>query len=70
MLKNIVATHNDAFFLEHNIFDAIGGKKKANHFKKLWLSGLLADDDKETVWAWIDSFVVISDRYTKLTTGN
>ena len=64
LLKKMVKDRNEKFFLEHNIFDALG-KDQVNHFKKLWRSGRLDDDDKAVVWKWIDSFVYLGDKYMK-----
>jgi hypothetical protein len=63
-LKKMVKDRNESFFLDHNIFDALG-KDKVNHFKKLWRSGRLDDEDKLVVWRWIDSFIYLSDKYKK-----
>lgn len=63
-LKKMVKERNEKFFLEHSIFDVVG-KEKVNHFKKLWRSGQLDDEDKDVIWNWIDAFVYLSDKYTK-----
>jgi hypothetical protein len=63
-LKNMVKERNEIFFLENNVFDTFG-KNKVLHFKKLWRSGNLDEDDKLVVWKWIDSFMYLSERYSK-----
>ena len=69
MLKKMVKDRNEKFFLEHNVFDALG-KDKVNHFKRLWRSGNLDDDDKDMVWKWIDSFVYLGDKYLKVVSND
>jgi len=64
-LRKMVKEKNEAFFLEHNVFDNLG-KEKINHFKKLWRSGLLDDEDKQVIWNWIDAFIYLGDKYTKV----
>lgn len=64
-LRQMIKDRNEAFFLEHDIFDFVG-KNKANHFKRLWRSGQLDDDDKHVVWKWIDSFVYLADKFKKI----
>jgi len=64
-IRKFIKERDDKYFLDHNIFDGFGGKSKANHFKKLWRSSELDDDDKNTIWRWIDSFVYLSDKYAK-----
>ena len=63
-LRKMVKDRNEIFFLENNVFDTVN-KNKVLHFKKLWRSGRLDDDDKKVVWKWIDSFIFLSDKYNK-----
>jgi hypothetical protein len=63
--KKMIKDRNESFFLETSIFDSIS-KTKVVHFKKLWRSGRLEDDDKEIIWKWIDSFVYLADKYVKI----
>lgn len=62
--KKMVKQRNDAFFLEHNIFDAFG-KTGVNNIKSLWLSGQIDDDTKNVIWEWVNMFIALSDRYAK-----
>lgn len=68
-LRKLVEDRDEKFILENNIlFDSFGrdiGKDKVNHFKKLWRSGRLDDDDKETIFKWFDTFIFLADRYQK-----
>ena len=64
-LRKMAKERNESFFLEHNVFDNLG-KEKINHFKKLWRSGLLDNEDKEVIWNWIDAFVYLGDKYAKV----
>jgi len=66
-LRKMVKERNEIFFLEHNIFDTLG-KQKVSHFKKLWLSGCLDEDDKNEIWNWVDAFVYLGDKYIKAST--
>lgn len=64
-LRKMVKDRHEAFFLEHSIFDQLG-KEKVTHFKKLWRSGQLDGEDKTVIWNWIDAFVYLGDKYTKV----
>jgi hypothetical protein len=64
-LKKMIKDRNEIFFLENNIFDSIS-KTKVVHFKKLWRSGSLDEEDKKVVWRWVDSFVYLSEKYNKI----
>lgn len=68
-LKKMIKDRNEVFFLEHNIFDVLG-KSKVNHFKRLWRSDQLDDQDKEIIWKWIDSFVYLGEKYMKCLAQN
>ena len=64
-LKKMCKERNETFFLENNIFDSVS-KLKITHFKKLWRSGSLDEEDKKVVWRWIDSFIYLGDKYLKI----
>lgn len=63
-LRKMVKARNENFFLEHNMFDTFG-KDKVNHFKRMWRAGKF-DDDKETIWQWIDGFIFLYDKYVRI----
>jgi len=69
-LRKMVKDRNELFFLENNVFDESVSKNKIVHFKKLWRSGRLDDDDKEVVWKWLDSFIYLGDKYLKIKIGS
>lgn len=61
--KTMIKNRDDVFFLEHDIFDTIS-KQKSGHFKKLWCSGQLDQEDKDIMWKWLDTFVFLADKYS------
>lgn len=67
-LRKYVKERNETFFLEHSVFDYLG-KDKISHFKRLWRSDQLDDDDKNIIWNWIDAFIYLGDKYTKAIGG-
>jgi hypothetical protein len=68
-LQDMIKNRDEKFFLNHNIlfekFDE-QERSKANHFKDLWLSGTLDNDDKETLWKWFSSFIYLGNKYKEL----
>jgi hypothetical protein len=68
-LKKMIIERNEDFFLNHCLlfesFGNIDDKNKVNHFKRLWRSEHLDDDDKRIVWEWFDSFIYLSEKYQK-----
>jgi len=65
LIRKMIKNRDELFFLEKNIFDIAGTTDKVAKFKKIWRSERLDNDDKQTIWKWIDSFVYITDKYTK-----
>jgi hypothetical protein len=63
-LRKMVKERKETFFLDHNAFDFVG-KDKVAHFKKVWRSGRLDEEDKRVIWNWIDAFIYLGDKYTK-----
>ena len=71
LTKKNIKDRNDDVFLKNEIFDNfIKSKAKTFTFQKLWQSENLDDEEKKTVWRWIDSFVILSERYTKIKSEN
>lgn len=68
-LKEMVTERNEDFFMNHcSLFEDVQNqqnKGKINHFKKLWRSSLLDDEDKRVVWDWFDSFIFLTEKYQK-----
>ena len=65
-LRLMVRDRNEAFFLENNVFQMSQDKAdRLNHFKNLWRSNCLDNEDKRIVWSWVDTFVYLADKYIK-----
>ena len=62
--RKAVKERNEAFFLNCETSSEISKKYKLNHFKKLWRSGQLDDEDKRVIWQWVDTFIYFADKYT------
>jgi hypothetical protein len=63
-----VKSRNEKFFLDNTLLysGASVADTKVNHFKNLWLSNQLDDNDRETVWKWMDALNKIASQYYKL----
>ena len=68
LIRKIMKDRNEEFFLEdNNFFDGLAKQKdKVLKFQNIWRSNRLDNEDKETIWKWIDSFVYLTDKYNKL----
>jgi hypothetical protein len=63
--KKIISERDEKFFLENNhIFDMLD-TGKVLHFKKLWTSPTLDNEDKKIIWTWFDTFCTLVDAYIK-----
>ena len=61
--QDIIKDRNEKFFLDNdNLFSYFEGGKVL-HFKKIWQSDRLDDDDRETMWSWMDSFILLARKY-------
>lgn len=68
-LQDMVKNRDESFFLNNNIlFDRMDDKKsdKVNHFKRLWLSKNVDKEDKEVIWKWFASFILLGNRYKEV----
>jgi hypothetical protein len=65
-LKELIVKRDEDFFLSNKcelFYTDMYQKDKINHFKMLWRSNSLDDDDKRIVWEWFDSFIYLSEKY-------
>ena len=62
-----VKSRNEKFFLDNTLLysGASVADSKVNHFKNLWLSNQLDDNDRETVWKWMDALNKMASQYHK-----
>ena len=73
-LQDMVKNRDESFFLNYNIlFDKFDNKKnneKVNHFKRLWLSKNIDKEDKEILWQWFASFIMLGNKYKEVKSKN
>ena len=59
----------DRFFLENKTLFQEISSETVIHFKRLWTSKALDDDDKNAIWAWFQSFCTLAKRYQATLSG-
>lgn len=64
-LKDMVKQKDEAFFIKNNILFSAIDKTKVNHFKRLWRSDSLTEDDKNIIWEWFSTFIFLGEKYQK-----
>lgn len=64
--KEMISSRNEKFFLDeqNNIFGMIDSGKVV-HFKRLWTSKNLDNDDKNAIWSYFDIFIKLIEAYKK-----
>jgi hypothetical protein len=67
--RDAINKRNESHFLLYNINPDTNQKYRLSHFKKLWMSGKLDTEDKTIIWKWIDTFIFLTEKYTKVKSG-
>lgn len=62
-----VKARDETFFLNNTLLytGASVAQNKVNHFKELWLSNQLDENDREAAWKWMDLLNAIAMQYYK-----
>lgn len=65
--KQIISKDEHYFINNDNIFNMMGDKNgDVLHFKKLWTSDRLDDEDREAIWKYFFTFIVLIEKYKQL----
>jgi hypothetical protein len=66
-LKDQILKKDSDFFLNNCILytHAQVSENRVNHFKELWLSNKLDENDREMIWKWMNLLTKIADQYYK-----
>ena len=60
---------DEGFFLENKrLFNEISSESVI-HFKRLWTSTSLDNDDRDAIWDWFKSFCILAKRYQETLSG-
>jgi hypothetical protein len=63
-LKPVISIRDEKFILEGRLtFLEQADANTVNHFKTLWKSNQLDDEDKQVIWQWLDQFILLAERY-------
>lgn len=61
-LKDMVTNRDEKFFTENDVLFGGLDKGKKGMFKKIWQSSELDDEDREVIWKWFESFILLSEK--------
>lgn len=65
-LQEMVEKRDEAFFRDYDVLFgnfSPKGKEKVNRLKDIWLSGKLDNQDKEIIWQWFHTFIIMGNKY-------
>ena len=67
--ENKIEEKDEGFFLENKrLFNEISSESVI-HFKRLWTSNSLDNDDRDAIWDWFKSFCILAKRYQETLSG-
>ncbi len=64
--KQSILNKEDTFFTEGTRDFFIQLNLKNNLFEKIWKSNVLDEDDRTIIWDWMETIVIIVDKYNNL----
>lgn len=64
--KQSILDKDDTFFTEGTRDFFIQLNLKNNLFEKIWKSNVLDEDDRTIIWDWMETIVIIVDKYNNL----
>jgi hypothetical protein len=62
LVRKMIADRNEEFFLDHNNLPFVSSSK-ITKFISIWKSKKMNDENKQIIWAWIEAFVNIANKY-------
>ncbi len=62
-IRKMIKERREDFFLTETLFTK--HKESLDHFKRLWRSSTMDNEDKDIIWKWVDTFIFLGDKYSK-----
>jgi hypothetical protein len=62
--RESIKKRDDNFFLNSKLFETFDKSKK--HLEQMWKSHALDESDRQVVWQWFDTFIILADQYQAL----
>lgn len=65
--KQSIQDRDETFFIEKGlpIFNQVGDGM-VNHFKELWMSSAMTEENKDVIWEWLSLFLKLSEKWQEL----
>jgi hypothetical protein len=64
--RDYIKNRDERYFTENgSIFGSLP-QNKVDHFKNMFLSGRIGDDEKQVIWDYFDVFLTLAENFEKL----
>lgn len=61
--KNMIKERNSDFFVNNPVMRKMVSQRKIDMYASIWQSDELDEEDKTSIWEWIDVLVQLTDAY-------
>lgn len=65
LAREQINERDELYFISNNSLFSKLNSNNVNKFRQIWESNKLDEEEKKTIWKWIDSFVFLADKYKK-----
>ncbi len=65
-LKILIKERKISEIMDHYVVTENLNRDRIIYFKKLWYSPRFYNEDRKMIWKWLDSFIGISDKFSKI----
>lgn len=65
-MKTLIKERKISEIMDHCVVTENLNRDRIIYFKKLWYSPRFYNEDRKMIWKWLDSFIGISDKYSKI----
>ena len=64
--REFIVKRDERYFTENDTIFGKLPKNKVDHFKNLYLSGKIGDDEKQVIWDYFDVFLTLAENFEKV----
>ena len=65
-MKTLIKERKISEIMDHCVVTENLNRDRIIYFKQLWYSPRFYNEDRKMIWKWLDSFIGISDKYSKI----
>lgn len=64
--RQYIIDRDERYFTENDTIFGKLPKNKVDHFKNLYLSGKIGDEEKQVIWDYFDVFLTLAENFEKV----